>query len=136
LNKENSKFGQQKFYGLMLVIIFVILALLYKFYPGNSEAANSDLQPIKKYISNATGLPIEVYSGTISKISAKSITLSKGAKSKEFSILEQHPAKFTNANGEPIQPKIGYKAAQLFLVEFSSKEKYVTRVIIDTSLKK
>lgn len=133
MDKNNSKFGQQKFYGLMLVIILIILALLHYFYPGNSEVAGSDLQPIREYTSNTTWLPIGIYSGTISKISATSITLSKESKSKEFSISEEHPAKFVNINGEPIEPRIGDNASQLFLVELPSKERYVTRVIIDAS---
>ena len=130
-----SKFGQQKFYGFMLVIIFIILAVLHKFYPGNSEVANSGLQPIREYTSNATGSPIEIYSGTISKISAKSVTLSSGAKSKDFGISEQNPAKFVNANGEPIEPKIGDNVLSLYLVELPSKDKYVTKVVINTSRK-
>ena len=135
--KHDSKFGQQKFYGLMLVIIFIILALLYKFYPsGNSEVANSDLQPIRKYISNTTGAPVEIYSGTISKISTKSITLSNGAKSMDFSISEQHQARFLNSNGKLVKPKIGDIATRLYLVEFPSKEKYVTSVFISISPRK
>ena len=133
LDKYNSKSGQQKVYGIILVVIFIILALLHYFYPGSSEAASSDLQPIRKYISNTTGAPIEIYSGAISKISATSITLSNDDKSKEFSISQENPAKFVNANGEPVEPIIGDNAMQLYLVELPSKEKYVTRVIIDVS---
>ena len=136
ITKNDSKSGQQKFYGLMLILIFIILALLYKFYPSsNFERMNSDLQPIRD-ISSATGLSIWVYAGTISKISTKSITLSNGDKSKVFIISEQHPARFVKANGEPIEPKIGSKAALLFLVELPSKEKYVTKVVINTSSRK
>ena len=129
----NSKLGQRKFYGFMLVVILIILALLHKFYPGNSEVASSGLQPIREYVSNTTGLPIGIYSGAISKISAKSITLSNGDKSKDFGISEQNPAKFVNANGKTIEPKAGDKVTQLYLVELPSKERFVTRVIIDTS---
>ena len=136
-SKNDSKSGQQKFYGLMLVIIFIILALLYKFYPSsNFEGMNSNLQPIRKYTSNTTGSPIEIYAGTISKISTKSITLSNGAKSKDFIISEKYPAKFVKANGETIEPKAGDKAISLYLVELPSKERYVTRVVIDTSSRK
>ena len=137
MNKKKSdnipKSGQQKFYGIMLVVIFIILALLYKFYPGNSEGMGSDLQPVKKYVSNTTGLPIEIYAGTISKISAAGITLSNGATSREFSISGQHPVKFTKANGEPVEPRTGDRVMSLYLVGLPSKEKYVTRVMINNS---
>lgn len=132
----NSKSGQQKVYGIVLIVIFIVLALLHYFYPGSSEVAGSDLQPVRKYISNQSGAPLEVYSGTISKISSTSITLSNGAKSKEFSISKEHPARYANLNHQPIEPKIGDNATSLFFIEAPSKEKYVTRVDINTLSRK
>lgn len=138
--KTNSKASKPN-YGLIIlaaVVIAGIVSLLLADKLQTLPRQSAALQPLNTYTGNTTGRP-EIYAGTISKISPKSITLTSNGRSKDFPISKENPPKFVRGvlgdvtshveiNG---LPNVGEEVTLLTLLTSTSGEKYVSGVFIN-----
>ncbi|MBI2144461.1 hypothetical protein HYU17_04925 [Candidatus Woesearchaeota archaeon] len=137
--KQSSGTTAAKKYAKPLALVAIIIVGLivlwaadrFQLFSSQKEQGSS-LTPIK---AGVNGKAVGTYSGTISSISATSITLTDGGKSKEFSISEENPPVFvirgSTDRTAKVQPKVGDKVWSLSVTVPPKGKGYVERVIID-----
>ncbi|MBI3036697.1 hypothetical protein HYY73_02995 [Candidatus Woesearchaeota archaeon] len=140
LGKVNLKASKPNYRLIILAAIAIagIVSLLLADKLQGTAQSEEQLLPISKYVGNTTGRPVEIYSGTISKISPKSITIASNGRSKDFPISKENPPKFgvgvLGNSTFPVElnglPNVGKEVTALFLLTSSSGERYVSGIII------
>ena len=129
--KVPKKFTSKTFVWIILLIVFVVWLI-----NSVSEIQGSPvIQPIDIF-TKETGEIVEIYSGTISKLSPMSITLLINSTTKTFPLSEENPVEYVIGEGpnkgEFIETaEIGDKVMFLFLDISSAERPYVLRVIIE-----